>query len=74
MSLTYYISIDEDLTVSASIEMIADRHGHEYELAFVNGGDQKNKTISKREICEEAGINLIDELVVKIQSSNWLLK
>ena len=67
------LSIDEDRTVCATLKMIADKYGCKYELAFANGGDQNNDTIPERKICNEIGINLIDGLGDKIQSSSWLL-
>jgi len=68
------LSIDEDRTVCATLQMIAAKYGNEFELAFANGGDQNNDTIPERPVCEEAGITLIDGLGDKIQSSSWLLK
>ena len=41
---------------------------------FANGGDQSNKSIPEAEICKILGINLVDGLGDKIQSSSWLLK
>ena len=67
------LSIDEDRTVCATLNMIAEKYGNEFELAFANGGDQNNNTIPERPICEESGIALIDGLGNKIQSSSWLL-
>ena len=49
-------------------------YGQDYDLAFVNGGDQNNVTIPERPIWEKMGIILIEGLVDKIQSSSWLLK
>ena len=69
-----FLSIDNDRTVIESIKMIFDQFGDEYQLAFANGGDQNNDTIPERSICEELGIELIDGLGGKIQSSSWLLK
>ena len=69
-----FLSIDKDRTVIESIKMIFNQFGNEYQLAFANGGDQNNDTIPERHICEELGIQLIDGLGVKIQSSSWLLK
>ncbi len=40
---------------------------------FANGGDQNNDTIPEAEVCKENGIELIDGLGVKVQSSSWLL-
>lgn len=68
------LSIDQDRTVCASLKMIAKKYDHEYELVFANGGDQNNDTIPEREICNETGINLVDGLGDKIQSSSWLLE
>ena len=67
------LSIDEDRTVCATLQMIAEDFGNEFELAFANGGDQNNDTIPERPICEKVGIALIDGLGDKIQSSSWLL-
>ena len=68
------LSIDKDRTVCITLQMIAEKYGSEYELAFANGGDQNNDTIPERPICEKVGIDLIDGLGDKIQSSSWLLK
>ena len=68
-----FLSIDKDRTVVESIKMIYDQFGNEYQLAFANGGDQNNDSIPERAICEELGIELIDGLGGKIQSSSWLL-
>ena len=70
----YASSIGEDKTVCKTIEKIALDFGSEYELSFVNGGDQNNSTIPKRPNCEKMGITLVHGLGDKIQSSSWLLK
>ena len=67
------LSIDQDRTVCKTIQKIAADFGNEYELSFANGGDQNNDTIPERPICQKLGINLIDGLGDKIQSSSWLL-
>lgn len=54
--------------------MIFNEFGNEYQLVFANGGDQNNDTIPEKPICVELGIELIDGLGEKIQSSSWLLK
>ncbi len=69
-----FLSIDKDRTVVESIKMIFNEFGKEYQLSFANGGDQNNHTIPERPICEELGIDLIDGLGDKIQSSSWLLR
>ena len=43
-------------------------------LFFGNGGDQNNKTSPEVPVCNRLGIELIDGLGSKIQSSSWLLK
>ena len=68
-----FLSIDKDRTVVELIKMIFKQFGNEYQLAFANGGDQNNDTISESPICEELGIELMDGLGGKIQSSFWLL-
>ena len=68
------LSIDEDLTVIKTLELIFDKYNGDYKLSFANGGDQNNDTIPERPICEKLGISLIDGLGDKIQSSSWLLQ
>ena len=68
------LSIDTDRTVCATIKMIAEQFGWEFDLGFANGGDQNNDTIPERAVCEEMNVALIDGLGDKIQSSSWLLK
>ena len=67
------LSIDTDRTVCATIKMIAEQLGSEFELGFANGGDQNNNTIPERSVCEQMNVALIDGLGDKIQSSSWLL-
>lgn len=69
-----YVSIDEDQTQIETLKMLYTRYGDALNLAFANGGDQNNDTIPERSICEGLGIELIDGLGNKIQSSSWLLK
>jgi cytidyltransferase-like protein len=68
------LSIDNDRTVCATIKMIAEQFGEEFELGFADGGDQNNDTIPERSVCEKMNVALIDGLGDKIQSSSWLLK
>ena len=69
-----YVSIDKDQTQIETLGMIYTRYSDVVKLAFANGGDQNNDTIPERSICEGLGIELIDGLGEKIQSSSWLLK
>ena len=68
------LSIDTDRTVCATIKMIAEQFGGEFNLGFANGGDQNNDTIPEKHICEQMNVALMDGLGNKIQSSSWLLK
>ncbi len=68
-----FISIDQDRTVCKTLEMLHAQFGNEYQLAFANGGDQNNNSIPEVPICQTLGIELIDGLGNKIQSSSWLL-
>jgi D-beta-D-heptose 7-phosphate kinase/D-beta-D-heptose 1-phosphate adenosyltransferase len=70
---TAIISIDKDRTVCASIAAIFETYGGQYQFGFANGGDQDNNSIPEAPICKELGIQLIDGLGDKIQSSSWLL-
>ena len=68
------ISIDTDRTVIESIKYVHKEYGNEYELSFANGGDQTNESIPEAGICNQLGIQLIDGLGEKIQSSSLLVK
>lgn len=68
------LSIDRDKTVIKTLEKIFHDYGSNYHLYFANGGDQNNKSIPEKLVCNKYGIKLIDGLGEKIQSSSWLLK
>lgn len=68
------LSMDTDRTVCATIKMIAEQYGNEFDLGFANGGDQNNDTIPEKAVCEEMNVALTDGLGDKIQSFSWLLK
>ena len=68
-----FLSIDQNSSVSLTIEKIYSMYSSESDLFFVNGGDQNNDEIPEAKICNELGIKLIDGLGEKIQSSSWLL-
>jgi cytidyltransferase-like protein len=65
------VSIDENRSVKRSIEFI-----HKFIKAdkyiFTNGGDQFGDTILEKELCNRLGIELVDGLGDKIQSSSHL--
>ncbi len=68
------LSVDLDRTVCMSIRKLAEQYGTDYDLAFANGGDQNNDTIPEIPVCKELGVEMVDGLGEKIQSSSWLLK
>ena len=68
------LSIDQDRTQCETIKRLHDKLNNSYQLAFANGGDQNNTSIPEAPICLELGIELIEGLGDKIQSSSWLLK
>ena len=72
-----FISVDKDRTVCESITLLASSTmslAPYNQIVFCNGGDQTNETIPERKVCEELGIELIDGLGDKVQSSSWLLE
>ena len=69
-----FLSVDQDRTVCETIKQINQKLSDNYQLVFANGGDQTNQSIPEVPICQELGIELIDGLGDKIQSSSWLLK
>ena len=68
-----YLSIDQDASVSKTIEKIYLENKNTFKLFFANGGDQSNNAIPEKDLCLKLGIDLIDNLGEKIQSSSWLL-
>ena len=68
-----FLSIDHDRTVCETIRLIHQQLFTDFELAFANGGDQNNNSIPEVPVCQELGIELIDGLGDKIQSSSWLV-
>jgi D-beta-D-heptose 7-phosphate kinase/D-beta-D-heptose 1-phosphate adenosyltransferase len=68
------LSVDQDRTVRKSIEKIVNERKGDYDFIFANGGDQDNQSIPEAEICNALGVELLDGLGEKIQSSSWLLK
>lgn len=69
-----FLSIDRDRTVCETIKTIHQQLSDSFQLVFANGGDQNNQSIPEVPVCKELGIQLIDGLGEKIQSSSWLLK
>lgn len=69
------ISIDDDRTVCKTIkDIVKNNNTHHRKFMFANGGDQNNDSIPEAQICKELGVELVDGLGKKIQSSSWLLE
>jgi cytidyltransferase-like protein len=68
-----FLSIDQDRTVCNSLRLVYQELKDNYQVSFANGGDQNNLSIPEVPVCKELGIELIDGLGQKIQSSSWLL-
>lgn len=57
---------DSDRTVRQTIRIL-------HPDVFTNGGDQTNESIPEAEVCKELGVEMIDQLGDKIQSSSYLI-
>tara|TARA_B110000003_G_C16594260_1_gene513036 strand:+ start:78 stop:506 length:429 start_codon:yes stop_codon:yes gene_type:complete len=68
------LSIDTDKTVCKTLKKISEDYSKDFQIFFANGGDQDNNLIPEKTICNKYGIELIDGLGNKIQSSSWILK
>jgi len=66
-----FLSIDRDRSVCKSLKILKELHP-EHNFIFANGGDVTNKTCREYKICKELGIEMVDKLGEKIQSSSWL--
>jgi len=60
------LAVDKDRTVCETLRSVRPD-------VFANGGDQTNTSIPETGVCEALGIELVDGLGEKIQSSRWLL-
>ena len=70
-----FLSIDQDRSVCKSIEYIYNRNKEDnVEFIFAKGGDQKKETIPEKEICDNLGIEIIDNVVGQLNSSTNILK
>lgn len=68
-----FLSIDRDRSVVNTLEDIYLKYSSDFNLIFANGGDQNNNSIPERDLCIKLGIELLDGIGEKIQSSSWLL-
>lgn len=60
-------SIDDDQTQCKTLEKLKPN-------IFAKGGDRNSGNIPEKEICDKAGIKIVDGLGEKIQSSSHLIK
>lgn len=67
------ISIDMDRSVNRTLELIYEKYNKSFQLIFVNGGDQFFENSPEKSVCSRLGIELIDGLGDKIQSSSVIL-
>lgn len=61
------LSIDDDRSICKTLEMVAPD-------VFANGGDRFNSEVPEFEVCNRLGIEIVDGLGDKIQSSSELVK
>lgn len=61
------IAIDKDATVCETLRVVKPQ-------IFAKGGDRFASEIPEAAVCNELGIEMVDGLGEKIQSSSWLLK
>ena len=62
-----FLSVDKDTTVCHTLRVLKPH-------IFAKGGDRTIDEIPESRVCKELGIEMIDGLGEKIQSSSWLLK
>lgn len=58
-----FIAVDEDRTVCASLELVAQKYGEQHQLVFANGGDRSTgKVVPETSVCEANGIEMIFDM------------
>jgi cytidyltransferase-like protein len=67
------VSIDTDRTVIQTLTMLCARELGSRPTHFTNAGDQTNDSIPEAEVCRTHGIQLVDGLGDKVQSSRWII-
>ena len=61
------LSIDKDLTVCKTLEMLKPD-------IFAKGGDRFDWNIPEAKVCQDNNIKIVHGLGEKVQSSSWLLE
>ena len=67
------VSIDTDRTVCATLRQLCTRTHGARPTHFANAGDQHNDSIPEGPVCAEFGVQLVDGLGDKVQSSRWII-
>ena len=70
-----FLAIDQDVSVSESLERVAQQYGGE--LVFAKGGDRHfdNLPESEKKVCQQYKIRVVSNVGGgKVQSSSWLIK
>lgn len=65
------ISIDKDKTVCETVKVIAKKFKGD-KIIFAKGGDRFSSEVPEAKLCKELGIEMVDGLGQKIQSSSSL--
>lgn len=70
-----YYSSDDDNTVCVSIIKIFEKYHNDYnKVVFAKGGDRNKNEIPEANICKKLGIEIIDGLGNKIESSSNMIE
>lgn len=68
-------SVDTDNTVNETLSVLRKLYPeYLYNMIFAKGGDRNSKEIPEASICKELGIDIVDELGAKIESSSKLVR
>jgi len=68
------LSVDKDRSVAKSLEMVAQEYSGR--IIFAKGGDRNTANLpqSEIEVCRKYGIEIVNNVGEKIQSSSWLIE
>lgn len=58
-----FIAVDDDRTVSASLEKVAHEFGDDYSLTFANGADRKDgSVVPETDVCDRHSIAMVFDM------------
>lgn len=66
-------AVDADSTVRATLRWLRTRYPDEG-MCFAKGGDRKADEIPEKDVCEQLGIGIIDNLGEKVDSSSNIMR